>query len=170
MTANLDATGAQAQQVIHPDDRVRGTLSICGRGACTYLQQIPPKGSAEIGPFLHQKFLRHLLAELVKNLTYFAVVYAGRFPSARIELLSGKAAFLKDLRVWATKCLGEEFGDVVQGGVLLRLLPDDLLITNQMGPHRKYLFPRDIYATETMETMNNDFEKAGEGSDYNKFL
>jgi hypothetical protein len=40
MTANLDARGTQAQQVIHPDDRVRGTLSICGRGACTYLQQI----------------------------------------------------------------------------------------------------------------------------------
>ena len=25
----------------HPDDRVRATLSTCGRGACTYLQQIP---------------------------------------------------------------------------------------------------------------------------------
>jgi hypothetical protein len=38
--ANLDAGGSQAQQVIHPDDRVRGTLSICERGAYTYLQQI----------------------------------------------------------------------------------------------------------------------------------
>ena len=25
----------------HPDDRVRATLSTCGRDACTYLQQIP---------------------------------------------------------------------------------------------------------------------------------
>jgi hypothetical protein len=25
----------------HPDDRVRATLSTCGRGAYTYLQQIP---------------------------------------------------------------------------------------------------------------------------------
>jgi hypothetical protein len=25
----------------HPDDRVRATLSACGRGACAYLQQIP---------------------------------------------------------------------------------------------------------------------------------
>src|SRR5580692_2649962 len=25
----------------HPDDRVRARLSTCGRGACTYLQQIP---------------------------------------------------------------------------------------------------------------------------------
>src|SRR6202022_779205 len=39
--ANLDVGGSQAQQVIHPDDLVRGTLSICRRGACTYLQQIP---------------------------------------------------------------------------------------------------------------------------------
>jgi hypothetical protein len=35
----------------HPDDRVRATLSTCGRGACTYLQQIrgqcPP---ARLGP------------------------------------------------------------------------------------------------------------------------
>jgi len=28
--ANLDVGGSQAQQVVHPDDRVRGTLSICG--------------------------------------------------------------------------------------------------------------------------------------------
>jgi hypothetical protein len=38
MPANLDAGGSQAQQVIHPDDRVRGYAEV---GACTYLQQIP---------------------------------------------------------------------------------------------------------------------------------
>ena len=35
----------------HPDDRVRATLSTCGRGACTYLQQIP-HGQQE-GRFFH---------------------------------------------------------------------------------------------------------------------
>jgi hypothetical protein len=30
----------------HPDDRVRATLSTCGRGACTYLQQIPLEHAA----------------------------------------------------------------------------------------------------------------------------
>ena len=41
--ANLDVGGSQAQQVIHPDDRVRGTLSICGSRRL-HLTIEPPAG------------------------------------------------------------------------------------------------------------------------------
>jgi|SRR5580704_17097949 pentatricopeptide repeat protein len=47
----------------HPDDRVRATLSTCGRGACTYLQQIPfieclaRSGDIQKARFLFEKML-----------------------------------------------------------------------------------------------------------------
>jgi hypothetical protein len=65
-----------------------------------------PKGPAEIGPFFHEKFLRNLLGELVKNLVFFALAYTGHFSGVSIVLLGGKAAFLDDLDAWGKKYLG----------------------------------------------------------------
>jgi hypothetical protein len=67
---------------------------------------VSPKGPAEIGPFFHEKFLRYLLEELVKNLVFFALAYTWHFPRVSIALLGGKAAFLNDLSAWAKKYLG----------------------------------------------------------------
>jgi hypothetical protein len=68
---------------------------------------------SKIGPFFDEKFLKHLLEELTKNLTYFAVVYPELFSSPRIELTSGKAAFLGDVRAWGRKYLGKEFDGII---------------------------------------------------------
>jgi len=65
-----------------------------------------PKGPAEIGPFFHEKFLKNLLRELVKNLVFFALAYTGHFSDVSIMLLGGKAAFLDDLNAWGKKYLG----------------------------------------------------------------
>jgi hypothetical protein len=65
-----------------------------------------PKSSAEIGPFFHEKFLRNLLRELVKNLVFFALAYTGHLSDVSIMLLGGKAAFLDDLNAWGKKYLG----------------------------------------------------------------
>src|SRR5580704_2458147 len=57
----------------HPDDRVRATLSTCGRGACTYLQQIRIMGLAHFagardvslgGPVMQKRLLAALLLAL----------------------------------------------------------------------------------------------------------
>jgi hypothetical protein len=74
---------------------------------------VSPNGISQIGPFFEPKFLKHLLEELVKNLTYFALVHSGHFSGVPIGLLSGKAAFLEELRVWAGKYLGPELGHIV---------------------------------------------------------
>jgi hypothetical protein len=89
---------------------------------CTYaahptpegFRLVSPKGPGEIGPFFDEKFLKYLLEELVKHLTYFAVVYTGHFSGVPIELLSGKRAFLNDLSVWAKKYLGLDLSAVLR--------------------------------------------------------
>lgn len=55
------------------------------------------KGSGEIGPFFDQKFLKAVLEELVKHLTFTAWVFAGHFSNVSNDLLIGKAEFRADL-------------------------------------------------------------------------
>ena len=45
-----------------------------------------------------------------------------------------------------------------------RVRTDDLLITNQMTPPRKYLVPREIHAIDAMKTMYNSFLVAPNGT------
>jgi hypothetical protein len=70
---------------------------------------VSPNGRGEIGTFYNEKFLKSLLEELVKNVSYFALVYSGHFSNVDPPLLKGKAEFLNDLKEWAAKYLSTEF-------------------------------------------------------------
>jgi hypothetical protein len=84
---------------------------MCNYGAHpTYegFRLVNPAGFAEIGPFFNRKFLKGLLEELVKHLSYSSWVYAEHFPGASNGLLKGKAEFMNELVAWAKKYLGAD--------------------------------------------------------------
>jgi hypothetical protein len=84
---------------------------MCNYGAHpTYegFRLVNPAGLGEIGPFFNRKFLKGLLEELVKHLSYSSWVYAGHFSCASNGLLKGKAEFMNELLVWAKKYLGAD--------------------------------------------------------------
>jgi hypothetical protein len=69
----------------HPDDRVRATLSTCGRGACTYLQQSNRSPGTDA-------FLK-TLAAMNEAIHGFEVE-----PAAAAEALRVASEFLAELR------------------------------------------------------------------------
>jgi hypothetical protein len=68
----------------HPDDRVRATLSTCGKGACTYLQQIL---KAEVLQLCSYPVVGSLLRRSCHNIFFEKVT--SFFEMLRLELSRG---------------------------------------------------------------------------------